>query len=419
MLNRKIQPALIELEKIDFVAPTKIKLTDNVDFFHMKEVPNATTRLDLYFDAGKRSGEKGISSFVSGLLLSGKLDKSSTEIHHEINGLGGYFDTGVSMENAVISVFCLNDNLKEIFTTVIDAIKNTAFIEKEVKELITDKTQQFNINKKKVGFVAQRMFQNKLFVSNPLFASTIEEKDISNLKIEDLKQFHQDYYLNGLTKIVLVGDVSNKDVNFIIENSKSIIKEEIVGTKSNLINTPTTVHIEIENAVQTAIKIGRILFNKKHEDYLDFVILNSILGDYFGSRLMTNIREDKGYTYGIGSNIAEFNDSGYFVISTEVRKDVKDATLKEIKFELERLQTELVSDEELELIRNYILGQVLKSADGPYAMMDLFLSTDVLDYSLDFYNQAITRVKEITPQRLQELAKKYLNWEEMVIVTAG
>ncbi len=112
-------------------------------------------------------------------------------------------------------------------------------------------------------------------------------------------------------------------------------------------------------------------------------------------------------------------ESGYFVIATEVGKKVKDAAINEIRLELEKLQNELVPEYELELVKSYMLGQLLKSADGPYAMMDLFLSAEVNGCSLDIYNRSIDSIRTITPERIRQLAKKYLNWEEMTVVSAG
>ena len=171
--------------------------------------------------------------------------------------------------------------------------------------------------------------------------------------------------------------------------------------------------------MQCALRIGRILFDKTHEDYLDFLILNTILGDYFGSRLMTNIREEKGYTYGIGTMVAELHKTGYFLIATEVGREVKNATIKEIQYELKRLQTEKVQQDELRLVKNYMLGQLLKSADGPYSMTDLFLSAEMHEKDLEFYNEALLSIQNITAERIQELSVKYLNWENMTIVSAG
>jgi predicted Zn-dependent peptidase len=148
-------------------------------------------------------------------------------------------------------------------------------------------------------------------------------------------------------------------------------------------------------------------------------VLNTILGEFFGSRLMKNIREDKGYTYGIGSYLSEINKSGYFLIGTEVGSDVRDKAIDEIKKEIELLQNELISEEELELVKNYLFGQALKSADGPYAMMDLFLAVECHGMDLEFYNKFIHKIQTVQPEELIDLARKYLKWDSMTIITAG
>jgi predicted Zn-dependent peptidase len=134
---------------------------------------------------------------------------------------------------------------------------------------------------------------------------------------------------------------------------------------------------------------------------------------------MSNIREDKGYTYGIGCAMSEMRGTGHFLIATEVGKEVCEATLNEIRFEMERLHNELISEEELQLVKNYMLGQLLKSADGPNAMMDLYLSVRMQQLDYSFYNKAIESIKKIDAERIQELAVKYLQWDNFTIVTAG
>lgn len=420
ILNRAHQPALKNIDKIDFIAPEKYRMNDQVSLYHMKEVANETSRIDLYFDAGKCKGSKGIAGFVSGLLLSGTATKSSTDINNEINGLGGFYESGISVENSVITIYCLRENLAKIFDTLMDAIQNVAFIEKEVKEFLSDRKQRHRISMEKVSYLAQRAFQKQLFSSNDAYSSTLEEEDFDLVSIDELKEFHAKNYLNGLTKVVVVGNVDNEIIQKIISKSVTIAKKDTAIFEKELRHIPGLESYDKKGAVQCAIRVGRILFNKNHEtDYLDFLILNTILGDYFGSRLMSNIREDKGYTYGIGSMLAELNETGYFMIATEVGKDVKDATLKEIRHEFECLQKELVSEEELTLIRNYMLGQLLKSADGPYAMTDLFLSVELHGQDLEHYNRAIVSIYGITPERIRDLAKNYLNWDEMCIYTAG
>ena len=419
MIDRQTQPQIKPIDEIEFVAPRKMELRPNVYFYHMKEVQNETVRFDLYFDAGKSKSKGGISSFVNGLLLSGTNDKSAHDIEDTINGLGGFYEAGVAMENAAVTVYCLRENLKEIATTLVDAIKNVNFDDKEVKQYLADRKQKLRISKEKVNVLAQRRFQQELFASNELYANVTEEEDIDKVTKQQLIDFHHLHYRNGLSKIVLVGNVSEEIVSFIIDITKDMVTSASQEAESNITSNVGRFDVEKEGAIQSAIRVGKILFNKQHQDYLDFLVLNTILGDYFGSRLMSNIREDKGYTYGVGSAVAEFNEIGYFLIVTEVGKDVKENTLTEIQNEVLRLQNELVSKEELELVKNYMLGQLLKSADGPYAMMDLFLSAEAQNKSLEFYNDAIESLNTITPERIQELANKYLNWNDFTIVTAG
>lgn len=419
MINRITRPAVEKINSVEFLAPIEYSLTEKVSLFHMKHVPNDTCRLDLYFDAGKITEEKGIASFVNGVLLSGTEEKTSQEINEVINGLGGYYDSGVSIENAVISIYCLKENLSKIFETLMDAILNVSFIEKEVEEYISDSKQRFKLGLEKVSFLAQRAFQEVLFSNDSRYSKNTELNDYDSLSISDLKRFHQENYVKGLTKVVIVGDVEKNEIDEIIQLCLPICSPKTTEFTGDLKNIAGEKRIAKEGAIQSAIRIGKIMFNKKHEDYLDFIIVNTILGDYFGSRLMSNIREDKGYTYGIGSWMSELSNTGYFIIATEVGHEVKDETIKEIKFEIDRLQRELVPLAELELVQNYMLGQLLKSADGPYAMMDLFLSAETHNEDLDFYNLAIKSVQEITPKRIQNLAIKYLNWESMSIIIAG
>ena len=152
---------------------------------------------------------------------------------------------------------------------------------------------------------------------------------------------------------------------------------------------------------------------------MDFFILNTAFGGYFGSRLMSNLREDKGYTYGVGSYISELHKSGTFVISTQVGSEYLDDSINQIRIELEKLCSDLISYDELDLVKNYLLGQLLKSADGAYAMMNLHLSLQKHDLSFEFYKNYVDRISSVTPKELKDSAKQHLVWEDMTVVCSG
>lgn len=418
MLDRTLQPELKEIDKIDFVTLRHFDVTPNAKLYFMKDVSDETSRLDLYFTAGTTIANPVVSSLVNGLLLSGTSTKSSIQINEQIDTLGGFYESSVSHENAVVSIYALRENLLSILRIVADAIANVAFLDSEVKELISDRKQRFLVNMEKVNFLAQRQFQERIF-ANSSYGNLVQIADFDVVSSQELREFYNDNYLNGLEKVVVVGNLQQDHIDEIIDIVGAWAKPQKTIFPGQFSNIKGASHLVKEGALQTAIRVGRILFNKTHPDYCDFTVLNTILGDYFGSRLMSNIREDKGYTYGIGTLLGELHETGYFVIATEVGRDVKDATLIEIQMEISRLQTELVGTEELLLVKNYMIGQLLKSADGPYALTDLFLGVETFGLNLDFYNKSIDAINNITPERIQELAIKYLKWEEMTVVSAG
>lgn len=416
---RNQQPETKQVDHISFVKPQIFDVTQHVKLLWMNEVPNETVRLDLFFDAGITRGNKSIPAIVHSLLLSGTNELSSVEIHEKIDSLGGFLDTDISFETAVVSIYCLREHVRAISNIVADAIQGLSFRETEVEDVLRSMRQQFAVNQQKVKYVAQQQFRKHLFASDADYSTISEESDYDEPSVLAYKKYWKEHYLEGLTRITLVGDLEVDEVDALIDLFGKWAVDGKAQYAGGFKFQAQRVDFPKNDSVQCAVRMGRFLFHKSHPDYIDFQVVNTILGDYFGSRLMSNIREDKGYTYGIGSGMMDMNQTGYFVIVTEVGKEALNPTLHEIKFEMERLQTELVSDDELDLVKNYMLGQLLKSADGPYAMLDMYNSVDMYDLTLEFYDEAIQKIKHISPARIQELAKQYLNFEDFLIVTAG
>lgn len=418
-MDRKNAPDIKEINQIHFEKPLVFDVTKNNKLFCLTNVPNETAKFELYFDAGTIHGATEISSVVNDMLLSGTKLKSSVQINTEIDSLGGFLEQGVSMENAVLSVYALRENILPLAKIIKDAIENCVFGTKELEQMVKNRKQKLSVNLEKVSVLAQRSFRQRFFNDSEAYNRITNASDLDAITQEQLIDFHQKHYLNGLRNMVLVGNFSQTEIDSFIDIFGVWANENLLESEQKFENIKGYSHIEKKDALQTAIRIGTHLFNKNHPDYSDFLMLNTIIGDYFGSRLMRNIREDKGYTYGIGSFVSELNHTGYFMIGTEVGKEVKDLALAEIKYELDKLKTKLVPSDELDLVKNYMLGQLLKSADGPYSMMDLYLSVEQFGLDLEFYNQMIGSIQAITPERIKELANKYLNWDDFTIVTAG
>jgi len=418
MLNRTLAPEIREVDEVKFIYPETIQLNESVPFYWIKDVPNSTARLDFYFDAGTIRSKSLIASLTAGLIFSGTKEKDATTFHNLLDDLGAYYDVAVVHEHAIVSFYGLNDQMISIFKIFEEAMENVLFLESELDEIIQERKQKLQVSLEKVGVLAQRAFQKSLF-DQTAYGKFAEVEDYDQVNRSEIFDFFQQYYKKGLTKVVAVGDINHSDIQYIVKQSKKWCIDQKPEFDIAFASNPGIIHLEKADALQTAIRVGKILFNKEHEDFIALTILNTILGDYFGSRLMKNIREDKGYTYGIGSFISELNNSGYLIIATEVGKEFMQQTIDEIRKEVEILQKDLIGEDELNLVRSYLLGQTLKSADGPYATMDLFLAVEQHGMNLEFYNKYIHKIRTIQAEELRDMANKYLKWETLNIITAG
>ncbi len=418
MLNRQVAPKLTPIKSIEFAVPELVEIKKGIPLYWTKNIANETAKIELHFHAGTTVKTPIVASLTAGLLIAGTKKKTAVQIQHALDAVGAYYDVSVSQEQAIVTIYALNTYLLQAFDIFQEAFIHAAFPEKELKELSNERQEKLKVQLQKVNVLAQRKIQQVLFEETP-YAQVISQGDYLTIRRSDLIQFHQENYLNGLAKVFLVGNLSNDDMQAIKNTCAAFAGTQAKPVKGQFSLKSHMVHEDKKDALQTAIRIGKIMFNKTHPDFIPFSVLNTILGDYFGSRLMSNIREDKGYTYGIGSYMMENTHFGYFIIATEVAKEVREATIQEVKNEIERLQTELVPAEELELVKSYLLGQLLKAADGPYAMLDLFSGVELHGMDISFYNKYIQEVQKITAEDIREMACKHLDWKSLSIISVG
>jgi len=222
--------------------------------------------------------------------------------------------------------------------------------------------------------------------------------------------------------IIVAGKIHVKTVDLLNlyfgeTRSETIETKQAAGIPESQKNKK--VHIGKPGTVQTAIAIGSSTINKRHSDYPGLKILNVLLGGYFGSRLMKNIREDKGYTYGINSSVHSLNSSGYLVISAEVSKKNTQNAVEEIFKEIALLQKVPPEKDELSIIRNYMLGEMVRMFDGPFALAESFRSAWEFGLDNSYYYRLAEKIKSIDPDEITSLARTYYNIDELYEITAG
>ena len=183
----------------------------------------------------------------------------------------------------------------------------------------------------------------------------------------------------------------------------------------------TTHYMEhnIESALQSSVRVGRLLFPRTHPDFVGMQVVAAILGGYFGSRLMQNLREEHGYTYGVMAAMVNFEQEGYLAIATQVAREKREEAIREIYFEIERLRHELISEEELQMVKNVMIGEILRILDGPFGIADVTIENIMCGMDNSATEQSVQRIFSITPEEVKHLAEKYLKRDDLVVVVAG
>ncbi len=387
IIDRKLSPAFKTVEHVEMIKANEQRLRNNIPVYSINAGTQDIIKIEFLFGAGMYQQERPLqAAAVSDMLEEGTSTLTAAQIADKVDYYGAFLETGVSQDTASVVLYTLTKHLKATLPVVEQVIKDAVFPQSELETYLRNKKQKFLVNNQKVAVLARKHFTELLFGAKHPYGIYVQDADFSDINRSHLTKFYSTFYRSNNCKIIVAGKIDDTVITQLDSyfggndwNSSVNLSTKDVPLDS----TKELKHLIFkEDALQSAIRIGKILFNKTHPDFQSFQILNTLLGGYFGSRLMSNIREDKGYTYGIGSGIASLQHSGYFFISTEVGVETSNNTLKEIYFEINRLQQELVSEEELQLVKNYLLGTFLRSVDGPFALAERFKG--IMEYGLDY-----------------------------------
>jgi len=423
-LNRKQAPEFKTIDKIDIQQAVEHTLDNGIKVYTIDSGSQELTKIEFIFKAGMYyQSQPLLASAANNLLETGTKNYTANQLSDNIDFFGSFFECAVDQDYSTLALFSLNKYLDKSLHYVEDIIKNPVFPKDEFDIYVSNKKQKHLVNSEKVNVLARRRFSELIFGEKHPYGITVKDDDFEKLSLERVVEFYQTYYHSGNCTIIASGKLS---INLIETLNRFFGQEKWGHGKSvpmpqvQLDTTKQQKHfIEKSDAIQSAVRVGRYMFNKTNPDYFKFQVLNTILGGYFGSRLMANIREDKGYTYGIGSGLASLVNGGFFYISTEVGTDVTKDTLKEIYKEIKILREELVDADELETVRNYVLGQFLRSVDGPYALADKFKAIWEFGLDYDYFENYFEAVKTITPEEIKALANKYLQEKDLIELVVG
>jgi len=425
MLNREIQPEIKAIENISIAVPHRKTMSNGIPLNVIKAGNQDVVRVDILIGAGKWHQTQLLQTlFTNRMLREGTKRFTSAEIAEKLDYYGAWLELSTSMEYSYITLYSLNKYFAHTLEIVESIVKEPVFPEKELNTVVETNKHQFLINSTKVEYLAQKSFANSIFGKEHPCGRFAIETDYDKVTSACLKEFYDQYYHSGNCSIYISGKVTDEILN-LLENtfgkeSWGRVENKVLTLPADIKTTSLKrVFTEQDSAMQSSIKIGKVMIQRTHPDYYKMRVLITIFGGYFGSRLMSNIREDKGYTYGISSGIVSYPDAGVFVVSTEAANEYAEDIIKEVYNEMRTLQTELVPESELEMVKNYMLGEMCRSYEGPFSLSDAWMFIQTSHLSDSYFEESLKAVQNVTAEELMVLAQKYFNQENMIEVVAG
>jgi len=418
---RTTQPQTYPIHELKLLPAIVYKLKNNIVFTGLND-PNLTLiRLDIRLKAGSYYQQKKLSSHAAiKLMTEGIKSMSSEQIAEELDYAGAYFEIAPDCEFATFSIYFPKKSAEKVMPIVAKLFVEAVFPEDKIAVLKNNLAKNLAINMEKTSYLAHSHFIANIFGKQHPYGTSLDKENIDSLQREDVVDFYQRNFHAGNIRLFAAGDIDD-DFLTLLDSTIGDIPYHQPNEQNIIPINPSEekVLVEKENAVQSSICIGRRLFNIRHEDWIEMSVVNTVLGGYFGSRLMTNIREEKGLTYGIYSRMTSLQLDGTFMIRADVNRELVQRAIEEIYKELEQLQQQPIKLEELDLVKNYLYGSILRSFDGVFSQIDRFVMMSDYRFTSDYWGRYLERIREMDARKVQELAEVYLQVGDMVEIVVG
>lgn len=378
-------------------------------------------RVTFVFHAGTVTQRHPFTaSATANMLAEGTARLTSQQVAERLGYYGSYFDINIDRDCAYITFCTLSKFFDRTAEVIEEVILRPCFPRNEVATYRAKRRQQLAIERRKVETIARENFARAIFGAGHPYGISYDEREYESLDHDRLAEHFARTYTAENCMAVCSGRIDGKVLDRIKEITGAIPakgRTELVRVVP--FDTTHTMRIRHAGAVQSSIRMGRLLFPRTHEDFIPMQVLATVLGGYFGSRLMQNLRERNGYTYGVYSAMVNFQHAGYLAIATQVGRDVTDEALRQIGAEIESLRTVPVAEEELALVKNIMAGEMMRILDGPFGIADVTTENILCGFDNSQTGRSLERIRRTTSEELLALAQKYLRAEDMVTVVVG
>jgi len=420
MLNRKSAPQFAAIEKFQLPRPEVINLNNGVPLIQFDKVNQEVLRIELIFKSGKWfETKKGVSYFTAHLLDKGTSDKNSLQIAETFDLYGSSVEINPGFDFTSLSLYALSKNINKVFPLFCEIALSPAFPDSEFTLLKDIFKQNLKINKEKSSYLAGKIIRQNIFGENHPYGNSVDENEVDDLTQSDLINFFKRRF--RLHEVYVTGSLSDSAKKMLTDSLSEfgVISERDADLNFGEVQRSTSQHIEKSDSVQSSLRLGKRIINRADPDYASLVLLNHILGGYFGSRLMKNIREEKGLTYGIHSSISTLKNDAFFLIGTDVNKENRELALSEIKSEIRRLRKNPIEPEELETAKNHLLGSLQLETANPFSVVEKIKAIRLNQLNSDFYSSLFDSIRSADSIVMNRIAQLHLNEDSLFEMSVG
>ncbi len=415
------QPIIKAIKELKLPAYESMRLDNGMPVYFISGGSEPVMRVEVVFRSGGSHDIKpGVAEFMAGLLSEGTQKMTSIELAEHIESRGATIQTRGGVDTIRVRLFTLTRFLPELMDVITDVIHIPAFDPNELRLYADNKVERLQIDLKKNEVIAYRHLTEAIFGPGHPYGHNARTDDYLAITTADLRNHHAHHIHPDRGMIFISGSFGQTEMDIIQNTLGQWMPTHVNGTApqgtSEIKSKTGLIEIPGPQTHQAAIRIGRKLFPQSHPDFNGMYLLNTILGGYFGSRLMTEIRETQGLTYGIYSSVDSFAEDGCFYISTETATDNAEKMIQAIKGETDKLRSELIAEAELSMARNYLMGNLMTQLDGPFASMDYIKTMKIESLEDGQFETLISTIQSCTPETLRELANEYLDLDKCVTV---
>jgi predicted Zn-dependent peptidase len=418
MLDRTQAPPFQKNTVLQLLVPQHFQSAKGTDLFVLSGGTQEVVRVELMAKAGKwYEATPGIAHFTASQLDKGTKTKSSFQLASLFDAYGAHLDVSAGNDFFSLTIYSLSRNLSEVLAVVAEIIHEAVF---PAQELLLSKNialQNLKVNEEKTSYLAGKYFRKAIFGDHP-YGKELDAQAIEQVEREMLASYLKTFLLNF--QVIASGHISNNTFKVLSQFVDQLPTGEVkVKEQFYTSPAPLTDYRVKEGSVQSTIRFGKRTINRHHPDFYTLLFTTHLLGGYFGSRLMKNIREEKGLTYGIFSSVQSLLRESYFIIGADVNRENRELTMVEIKKELDQLIQTPIGSEELETARNHFIGSLQSEVTTAFAHADKFKTILLNALPADYYQQMITSVSKLKADDVRRCANTYFNTADFTEVSVG